>query len=95
MGNKAELSPTQIEVISLMNQGWELGRSEGFFPGAWLQKDGLGKGGTSKSISIATLHSLQVKGYIKNVKHDYPNNHYDLTDKGKGFVALTEIAKGE
>ena len=88
-----KLSPTQIEVLTLMNQGWELGRSEGFFESTWLQKDGLGKGGPTKRISIATLYSLVKKGYILHTKTIYPNNYYVLTTKGKGYTNLLEIVK--
>ena len=65
------LSKTQIEVVNLMREGWELGASSGFDYYAWLQKDGIGKGGPTKRVSGATVHALWKKKFIFVLKTHY------------------------
>ena len=92
----SKLSPIQIEVLQLMSQGWDLIRTEGFFAYTNLTKVELKKGLKvllHKDIRVTTLSSLVSKGYIVCYKHNYPSNHYTLTEKGKGYISLVEIIK--
>ena len=72
------LSKTQAEVVELIRQGWELGVSYGFEHHAWLQKDGIGKGGPTKRISGATVHALWKKKVIVVSKSGFPTTIYRL-----------------
>ena len=61
------------EIIKLMKEGWELGTSNAMRSyHIWIQKDGLCKGGESKSIHKSTLHSLIDKKLVilEPRKHD-------------------------
>jgi len=81
-----KLSKVQLEVIRLMKEGWELGRSSGFRPSWWLQKNGLGKGGETKRImNFSTCLKLYDLGliYKPSPKLEFPTEHWALTDKGK------------
>lgn len=84
-----KLSPKLIEILKLMNDGWELGFHEGVSSmGFWIQKNGLGHGGESKQIHGRTnVYKLKIAGLIDNDgKHHFPTTPYFLTDKGKKFV---------
>lgn len=73
-----KLTPTQQEVMDLINQGWELGSSSGIDGGCWIQKGGLGKGGKSKPVSSSTVHTLEYLGYIERGASHFPTLHYRL-----------------
>lgn len=60
-----KLSKVQKEVVQLMKEGWELGSFTGSRCRIWLQKNGLGRGGKTKSISHATLRVLKEKRVIE------------------------------
>lgn len=47
-----------------MKNGWELGMNEGLISKAWLQKNGLHKGGEIKNIHLNTLYSMLNKKLI-------------------------------
>lgn len=74
------MKPTkkQQEVLDLMHEGWELGSDMGWNPFAWLQKNGLGRGGATVKVSMATLHSLRDKGFIRLASTNYPLRRYEL-----------------
>jgi len=60
-----KLSKTQLEVLRLMNEGWELGRNnDGGWGGRqwWMQKGGLGYGGDDKTINSATSGNFTIWG---------------------------------
>ena len=75
-----KLSVLQQKVIDLMNEGWELGLTQGFCPRAWLQKNGLGKGGETLNISVATLYSLERNKLIVSQGYSYPTRTYKLKE---------------
>jgi len=81
-----KLSETQQVVISLMQKGWELGRSLTIDGRAWMQKGGLGKGGESRDVRITTLLALQDKGLVIGMAREFPRQKYVLTEGGKQFT---------
>lgn len=81
------MSRSQQDVITKMKEGWELGRSTmGVYrssnPRCWLQKGGLGKGGETQHISLATLWALLDRKLIKQID-DFPTIRYILTERGQ------------
>ena len=72
------------EVITLMREGWELGRSMSFDGSAWLQKGGWGKGGETRDVWSNTMQSLYRSGLIELESEKYPTARYRLTDFGRG-----------
>jgi hypothetical protein len=87
-----KLSKTQLEVLRLMNEGWELGRTSSSFSGErqwWMQKGELGCGGETKSLNARTCWKLYDLGLIEkpNPNLEFPTEHWRLTDKGKTELA--------
>lgn len=62
-----KLSKNQQEVIDYMKQGWELAVSRGWFSRAWIQKEGIGRGGKTKTVNRATVWALKNKGVIEAI----------------------------
>lgn len=83
---KKKLSATQLHILELMNDGWELGHSRGMYPGFWIQKNGIGKGGESKSISSATFHVLLDTKSIEKFKEGYPTDKYRISPSMKELL---------
>lgn len=85
---KKKLSATQIWVLELMQDGYELGQSSGFGKRVWLQKGGCGKGGDVKNISSSTLHAM-INLKLINAKPGqgaFPNPRiYQLTEGAKAI----------
>lgn len=75
-----KLSKVQQEVIELMKAGWELGVSSGAVPRAWLQKNGVGRGGETKKLAISTYHKLRDLGYFIMVHDGFPVKKYRLKE---------------
>lgn len=75
----AKPTKKQQEILDLMANGWELGKDMGLNSFAWIQEGGLGKGGKSLSVSIATVHSLWKKDLIRIKSRQFPTTHYELT----------------
>jgi hypothetical protein len=84
------LTPKLIEILKLMNNGWELGLSDRARNGFewWMQKGGLGRGGEAKQIhGRVDVYKLKREGLIDNDgKFHFPTTSYFLTDKGKQFL---------
>lgn len=80
---KIKLSPTQIDIIQKMRDGWELGRNCGYRSSVWMQKNGIGRGGESKDLSISTFQILWEKKIITVIRIGYSTTVYALTDLGK------------
>ncbi len=78
-----KLSEPQQAVIYLMQEGWELGKSLTMDGRAWMQKNGLGKGGESKDVRTTTLFALVDRGLIEGKAREFPKQRYVLTEKGK------------
>jgi hypothetical protein len=75
------LSAKQEDVVGLMRQGWELGVSSSINRrGAWLQKDGVGKGGPTVTVSLATVRALREKGWVILTQPGYPTSTFRLAD---------------
>jgi len=81
-----KLSEPQQEVICLMQEGWELGQSLVINGRAWMQKNGLGRGGESKDVRAQTFRALVRKGLIGGLAREFPKQRYVLTEKGKQFT---------
>lgn len=75
-----KLTPIQQEVIDLIKEGWELGSDLTINGSSWLQYKGLGKGGKSKKVSSATIHTLEYLGYIERASSKFPTLHWKLKE---------------
>ena len=82
------LSKTQREVLRLMAEDWELGRSTGLSTRCWLQKNGIGRVGKTKDVRFTTLFALEGRGLIFG-KYKYPTMKYFLTESGKFYAEQT------
>lgn len=79
-----KLSWAMQNVVDFMSAGYELGTSGGLRAHAWLQRPGLGRGGTTKSVSWATFHALFSRQMIqRSVEDDHRWTRYVLTDEGR------------
>jgi len=83
---KRKKSTVQIDTLCLMTQGWQLGVTQTFNGGCWLQKGGCGRGGESKTVSSSTKNSMWNKGLIDTDKHGFPLCTYKLTEMGRHMV---------
>ncbi len=80
-----ELSKRLKEVLSMMNNDWELSIIDGF---PWsLQLGGSGKGGETKRLhgklrinKLINLHFIEACGM------SFPTTKYRLTEKGKAYL---------
>ena len=82
-----KLSKKLIEILELMNNGWELGRDHHMCRW-WLQKGGLGYGGDAIRLHGRTkVRMLLSEGLIEDDgKHHFPTTPYYLTDKGEEYL---------
>jgi len=82
-----KLSPKLIEILQLMNGGWELG-FDSHQCKWWVQKGKLGCGGdTIHPHGRIKISRLREEGLIANDgKHHFPTTPYFLTEKGKQYV---------
>lgn len=80
MNTKNKLTPKQKEIIELLKDGWELGKSEGLTPRVWIQKGGISKGGESKDLRIDTFISLINSRAIIISEEGFPISKYKLTE---------------
>ena len=85
-----KLSFVEIKVLTLMREGWELGKVVSCSMGRriwWLQKNGLGKGGDVFDVrDIRTCYNLYRKGLIKRVNPgitEFPSEEWRLTKLGE------------
>jgi hypothetical protein len=72
------------DVILKMRNGWELGVSTGFYPRAWLQKGGIGRGGETIDVHSNTVTALRVRKLIERVGYGFPTQCYKLTKRKVG-----------
>jgi hypothetical protein len=77
-----KLSERMKEVLILMRDNWELGRSLTMSGRSWLQKNGLGRGGSTKDVRADTFYALYKRGLIQSVKRAFPMERWALTPKG-------------
>lgn len=79
-----KLSKGQNEVIHLMKNGYELGKTRFLTISAWLQEGGIGRGGKSVNVNINTLNSLHSKKLIVCVnRRSGTDAIFELTELGK------------
>lgn len=78
-----KLSETQIEIIKLMREGWQLGVSLSMDSRYWIQKDGVGRGGETKKVTSPVYHGLKERGVLECVDNDFPTAKYNLNELGK------------
>lgn len=79
-----KLSKNQQKIIDLMKLGWELGVSVSLSRSrAWVQENGVGRGGKSEDMSIATFNVLSEKKLIEIKHKGFPTSKYQLTELGK------------
>lgn len=79
------LSKAQLNVLRLMNSGWELAaRYGGYSPRAWIQKGGARHGGESKTVSFATVRALCRRNLItpKRIQGLGMETLYELASAG-------------
>lgn len=81
-----KLTQAQEKVISRLNDGWELGWSQTMASrrAVWLQKGGVGRGGESETVSVATATILLREGVIECERREFPVTKYRLA---KAFQA--------
>ena len=73
----------QMEVLTLMNEGWEMGFSNTMNSRVWLQKNGVGRGGESMDVHINTFNGLHLRGLVRRKEYKFPTSEYVLTDAGR------------
>ncbi|MBV6885955.1 hypothetical protein [Xanthomonas euvesicatoria] len=76
------LQPERLEVIGLMRNGWEMALRvrPGLAPTCWLEKNGVGSGGESKSVDIETFNVLVDRGVFQVKNIGCRVNIYALSD---------------
>jgi len=83
-----KLNKTQLDVLTRMAEGWELGSFNGECTNHnMIQYGGLGKGGISVDVSNATILSLVKKGLIATAAMRSPYSTWRLTDKGHHAIS--------
>lgn len=73
-----KLTKAQDRVVSLMKEGWELGWSNTMDGRVWLQKGGVGRGGQTERVLVATASALCKAGVIVCDKREFPTSKYRL-----------------
>lgn len=82
---RVKLTPARVEILRLLANGWQAGRSDGHaYQIEWMQQGGIGKGGARKEIRKGTLRTLREMGLLdENPGHCSHLKVFDLTDMGK------------
>lgn len=78
-----KISKAQQRVVTLMEEGWELGWSSSIGGRIWLQKNGVGRGGETERVLPATAMALIKAGIIVCDKPSFPTSKYRLTNTSK------------
>ena len=85
-----KINAKQLEVLTLMNNGWELGYASGRdYSHHWLQKGGCGHGGESKNVNSNTAHALYNRKLITQ-HYSFPTSTYTLTEEAKEILEAIE-----
>lgn len=71
-----------------MREGWELGHSCTMDGRAWIQKNGVGRGGDTKEIRANTFQAIYDLDLVVATERKFPTHKYGLTELGK-TCALT------
>ncbi|MGS0550487.1 hypothetical protein [Xanthomonas oryzae] len=78
---KLVLQPERLEVVALMRNGWEMAlRVRPGLVTCWLEKNGVGSGGESKSVDIETFNVLVDRGVLRVKNIGCRVNIYALSD---------------
>ena len=78
MKERLKLSKTQETIVALMNDGWALGLDGTMIGRAWMQKGGLGCGGETRTVSLATFYALRDRGVILEGVRHFPTTPWHL-----------------
>ena len=82
------ISPTQLEVLQLLDQGWNM---------SWLQ--GVGTSISSpdhrknRRVTLDTSVSLQKRRLIRRKKKDWMSVDYTLSDTGRDVLKTLDVSK--
>jgi len=77
-------SKAQALVLQRLADGWALGIAGGLNSRVWMQKDGLGRGGETANVSVATFTVLRERGLITKIRDGFPSSEYGLTTAQTG-----------
>lgn len=81
---KPKATELQLGILSRMADGWALGVSHANNSGgAWLQKNGIGRGGETISVMASTFRGLRNKGFIEVKRKGFPASEMQLTQAGR------------
>lgn len=79
-----KLTARQLQVVEKLKEGWELGAGNvGNNFRAWMQKNGLGKGGPTIEVHTSTFTGLLHRNIIEQKKHSFPSSLYGLRQSEK------------
>ncbi len=76
----------QLEILTLMKEGWEMGVSTGLTFHAWIQKDGVGRGGDTVKLHGNTFSGLSHRGFIAPTERRFPTSIWILTETGRNAL---------
>jgi hypothetical protein len=81
-----KLNPKHVEILRLLEQGWEIGIERGLECNVRMQK-----GGESKGVYLSMFRAMENHGLIapNNEPPGTSPNHYHITAKGK--LAIFEL----
>lgn len=89
-----KITPARLAVLRQLADGCEaaISRRIGDFAKerAWLQPNGIGKGGTSITTRASTLTALCDAGLIKRTNCDFRTVVFNITEAGRAAVAAAE-----
>lgn len=85
-----KLSERQQKIIDLMAAGWELGVSGSMDFRAWLQRDGIGRGGPTENLNGNTFTSLSRRKLIRQKEQRFPTSKWELTEAGRELARVED-----
>lgn len=85
---------TKDEALRLMREGWQLGCSGGIDPRAWLQQNGIGRGGPSRDVHMASFSALLRTKRIVLDKRQFPTSTYRLADQPRAANPTDAVQEG-
>lgn len=75
------LTKRMQEIVDLMNEGWEIGRSISCDSRVWIQSNGVGRGGESQTVHSNTFFGLLNRNVIECTSSTFPTAKYRLSEK--------------
>lgn len=82
-----KVTDRQLSVLTLMNDGWQLGCGKTINGRVWLQQGGIGRGGNVQKVHGNTFWFLLHKKLVALDKDGFPNQTYKLTDSAIKLLA--------